>query len=73
MLSYSIFFFAVYSAVVSYAIVYHRQDIKLGMRSLVRSFRGGNNRNDFQDIHSRLMGSYREAPEWWYLILNVCT
>ncbi|KAL4928339.1 OPT oligopeptide transporter protein-domain-containing protein [Aspergillus undulatus] len=68
---YYIFFFAVYSAVVSYAILYHRKDIALGFRSLFNTFKRDGRRNDFKDIHSQLMRTYREAPEWWYLILNV--
>ncbi|KAL4784292.1 OPT oligopeptide transporter protein-domain-containing protein [Aspergillus varians] len=69
--TYYIFFFAVYSAVVSYALLYHRNDIALGFRSLLNTFKKDGRRNDFKDIHSRLMRKYREAPEWWYLILNV--
>ncbi|KAL2843776.1 OPT oligopeptide transporter protein-domain-containing protein [Aspergillus pseudodeflectus] len=68
---YYIFFFAVYSAVVSYAILYHRKDIALGFRSLFNTFKRDGRQNDFKDVHSRLMRSYRESPEWWYLILNV--
>ncbi|KAL4947343.1 OPT oligopeptide transporter protein-domain-containing protein [Aspergillus filifer] len=70
-ITYYIFFFAVYSAVVSYAVLYHRKDIALGFRSLYNALRRDGRRNDFKDIHSQLMRKYREAPEWWYLILNV--
>ncbi|KAL1863148.1 hypothetical protein Daus18300_008141 [Diaporthe australafricana] len=66
------FFFAVYAATISYAYLYHRHDIALGFRSLVKSFRKGFRANDdFTDVHSRLMRSYSEVPEWWYAILNV--
>ncbi|KAJ5197519.1 OPT oligopeptide transporter [Penicillium cf. viridicatum] len=64
------FSFAVYSALVSYAFLYHSRDISLGFKSLVQSFKrkeGG----VFTDIHSKLMSTYREVPEWWYAMLNV--
>ncbi|KAH6637374.1 OPT oligopeptide transporter [Boeremia exigua] len=63
------FFFATYAATVSYAVLYHRNDIMLGFRSLVRSFKKEKT-NDFKDIHAKMMSSYKEVPEWWYLILN---
>ncbi|KAL2788318.1 OPT oligopeptide transporter protein-domain-containing protein [Aspergillus keveii] len=46
-------------------------DIALGFRSLFNTFKRDGRRHDFKDVHSRLMRSYRESPEWWYLILNV--
>lgn len=68
----SIYFFAVYSAVISYTGLYHWNDLKLGFRSLWDSlFKKDAKRDDFTDVHSRLMKTYREVPEWWYLILNV--
>lgn len=81
------YFFAVYAATVSYAILYHRHDIALGFRSLWRSFKKEAS-TDFKDVHTRLMSNYPEGmseadskdkvvltsllvPEWWYLILNL--
>ncbi|KAL4864822.1 hypothetical protein BDV12DRAFT_205518 [Aspergillus spectabilis] len=64
------YFFAMYAATVSYAYLYHRHDIALGMRSLIKGFRKGDT-SDFKDVHSRLMSAYKEVPEWWYAILNV--
>lgn len=56
------FFFAVYAATISYAYLYHRHDIALGFRSLVKSFKKGFRSNDdFTDVHSRLMRSYAEG------------
>ncbi|KAL4745887.1 hypothetical protein BDW72DRAFT_210933 [Aspergillus terricola var. indicus] len=69
-LTFYFFFFAVYAATVSYAWLYHRQDIAKGFRSLMRSFKRGG-MGDFTDAHSRLMAVYDEVPEWWYAILNV--
>ncbi|TIC90155.1 Oligopeptide transporter 2 [Colletotrichum higginsianum] len=64
------YFFAVYAATVSYAILFHRHDIALGFRSLLRSFKKEAS-NDFKDVHTRMMSNYPEVPEWWYLILNL--
>ena len=64
------YFFATYAATVSYAILYHHNDIALGFRSLVRSFKKEKT-NDFEDVHTRMMSNYKEVPEWWYLILNI--
>ncbi|GME41079.1 opt oligopeptide transporter [Neofusicoccum parvum] len=61
--------FAVYPAAVSYAIMYHRQDIALGFRSLFRGYK--KTAEEFKDIHTKLMAAYKEVPEWWYAILNV--
>ncbi|KAF5006554.1 hypothetical protein FDECE_7080 [Fusarium decemcellulare] len=69
--TYYMFFFAVYSAVISYAALYHWNDIKLGFRSLWESLKKNGRINEFKDVHTKLMESYREVPEWWYLILNV--
>lgn len=67
----SIFFFAVYSAVISYTVFWHWNDVKLGFRSLWNKLTKKTEHNAFKDVHTRLMETYREVPEWWYLILNV--
>lgn len=54
------FFFAAYAATVSYALFFHWNDISLGYHSLVRSFKSRAT-DDFDDIHNRLMSSYREG------------
>lgn len=43
----------------------------MGFKSLLESFKKNGKVNEFKDIHTRLMESYTEVPEWWYLILNV--
>ncbi|EKG19829.1 Tetrapeptide transporter OPT1/isp4 [Macrophomina phaseolina MS6] len=63
------FSFAVYTATVSYCVLYHRQDFVNGFRSLFRGYK--NPSDEFKDIHTKLMSVYREVPEWWYFILNV--
>lgn len=57
-------FFALYTATITYTILYHRHEIAKGFRSLFR-----NEKNDAKDIHNRLMQAYPEAPEWWYSIV----
>lgn len=42
----------------------------MGFKSLWNSLRKDKQHNEFKDVHSKLMESYREVPEWWYLILN---
>ncbi|KLP14582.1 sexual differentiation process protein isp4 [Fusarium fujikuroi] len=69
--TYYIYFFAVYSAIISYAALYHWNDIKLGFVSLWQSFKKNSKINEFKDIHTKLMEQYTEVPEWWYLILNL--
>lgn len=65
-------FFALYSATISYAAIYHSHDIKLGFRSLINSFKKQKDSTvDFEDVHNRLMKKYPEVSELWYLALNV--
>ncbi|EIN12782.1 OPT-domain-containing protein [Punctularia strigosozonata HHB-11173 SS5] len=61
-------FFAVYTATISHAILYHRHEIASGFRSLLsrRSYHETN-----KDVHSRLMTAYKEVPELWYFGLLV--
>jgi OPT family small oligopeptide transporter len=77
-------FFGVYSATVTYGILYHRHDIMLGLRDVWTSVnqwrkRLGKNRGSVNaaeseedvnmlDVHNRLMRAYPEVPEWWYMI-----
>ncbi|KEZ42704.1 hypothetical protein SAPIO_CDS5969 [Scedosporium apiospermum] len=79
-----LFFFAVYSATVTYGILYHRHEIMLGLRDAWSAIKWKKNKNgddqeitqekadrDALDIHNRLMSSYKEVPEWWYMICLV--
>jgi hypothetical protein len=54
------YFFAVYTATVTYAILYHRHDITLGIRSLVSSFKKTKS-DTFKDVHMKLMSNYQEG------------
>lgn len=75
-------FFAAYTAAISYAILYHRHELAHSFKSFWRSIRRSFRRtkteaeeedelkeNLAEDIHWRLMKAYREVPEWWYFII----
>lgn len=51
--------FAVYTATMSYAFLYHRRDIAMGFRSLFRGYK--KTTDEFKDIHTRLMSAYKEG------------
>lgn len=57
-------FFAVYLATVVHAVLYHRREIINGVRAALR-WRSA--RDEYNDVHNRLMKAYNEVPEWWYL------
>ncbi|OAA64789.1 Oligopeptide transporter OPT superfamily [Cordyceps fumosorosea ARSEF 2679] len=63
-------FFGAYSAVVTYAILFHRIEIMMGFRDLINSFRPSKKQEIEEgrvlDVHNRLMKAYKEVPEWWY-------
>lgn len=67
--------FAVYTATVTYAVLFHRREIVMGFRDLVNSYRPSKKdeveKGRALDVHSRLMKSYKEVPEWWYLVCLV--
>jgi hypothetical protein len=75
-------FFAVYSALVSYAILFHRHEIMLGFRNLYHSLPGWRfwrkteraekqKAAGYDDLHNRLMSRYPEVSEWWYFLVLV--
>jgi hypothetical protein len=58
------FFFAIYTATISYAYLYHRHEIALGFRNLWYSIRrknGEENKYEYKDIHNKLMAAYLEG------------
>ncbi|MBE3047904.1 small oligopeptide transporter, OPT family [Candidatus Bathyarchaeota archaeon] len=75
------FFFAIYTAALTYAYLFHRHEISLGFRSLYRTLPWVKKRDtegdtaadadDALDVHNRLMSRYKEVPEWWYMICLV--
>ena len=56
-------FFALYTATVTHAILYHRREIAAGFRGLISH---KSPFADSKDVHTRLMRSYREVPEYAY-------
>ena len=59
-------FFATYASMITHTILYCRRQIVSGFKNLIsRKSPFGNSK----DIHTRLMMSYEEVPEWVYLIV----
>ncbi|KDQ62166.1 hypothetical protein JAAARDRAFT_65967 [Jaapia argillacea MUCL 33604] len=61
-------FFATYSATIAHAIIYHRHEMAFGLSNLWKRKPFSDNH---KDVHSRLMGSYKEVPEWVYFCVLV--
>jgi len=59
------FFFAIYSATISYAYLYHRHEIAMGFRNFIGGFRRNKNKErgatEYTDVHNRLMSKYKEG------------
>lgn len=73
-----LWYFALYSATATYVAIYHRHEIAVGFRGLIKSIKRSFSKNKHQeddvddlseDIHYRLMKKYPEVPEWQYLIV----
>ncbi|KAF7560582.1 hypothetical protein G7046_g3574 [Stylonectria norvegica] len=68
-------FFAVYTATITYGILYHHREIAMGFQDLINSFRPSKKAEveagQVLDVHNRLMKAYPEVPEWWYMICLV--
>ena len=66
-------FFAQYTSAFGYAVIFHRREMAQGFKGFWKSVKRLG-RHDVtieddltEDIHARLMKSYPEVPEWWYL------
>lgn len=57
-------FFALYTASLSHAFLYHRREISMGFRKLIKGTSHVSATD--RDVHTRLMSVYKEVPEWWY-------
>ena len=63
-----------YTSAVGYAALFHHRELKAGFKGFWRSVRSlgraqvSEEDELTEDIHARLMKSYKEVPEWWYLI-----
>ncbi|KAM3503523.1 hypothetical protein MY11210_008678 [Beauveria gryllotalpidicola] len=66
-------FFAVYSASITYAVLQHRNEIWGGMssafRNLFQSNKSAREEVEISDVHMRHMQKYKEVPDWWYLFV----
>ncbi|KAG4417006.1 hypothetical protein IFR04_009847 [Cadophora malorum] len=62
-------FFGIYAAAISYCFLYHGHEIKMGFRNLFNSFKKDKteNKEEYVDIHNKLMSKYPEVSEWWYM------
>lgn len=57
-----LFFFSLYTATLTYALLYHSHEMKLGFIDLWKSFRSSKkDMTRYQDVHNRLMASYKEG------------
>ncbi|KAJ7155159.1 OPT-domain-containing protein [Mycena filopes] len=61
-------FFALYTATLSHTFLYHRHEIVHGFRSILSRRKTS---DLHRDVHTRLMESYKEVPEWQYLLVLV--
>ncbi|KAJ7897829.1 OPT-domain-containing protein [Mycena leptocephala] len=59
---------AVYTATLTHAFLYHRREIAHGFKSILSRKKTS---EIHKDIHTALMMSYKEVPEWQYLIILV--
>lgn len=71
-------FFAIYTATLSYTGLYHRHELVHGFKGCWRAVKAAISRKPeeetheddlAEDIHWRLMRRYKEVPEWWYFII----
>ena len=63
-------FFGAYMAAIVHICLYNRVELSRGFSAM---WKWTNARDEHEDVHNRLMRKYKEAPEWWYLIiLAIC-
>ena len=59
-------YFAAYTATITHVALYHRREMVSGLKNLI------SRKSAFdhpRDIHTRLMRSYKEVPEWVYSVV----
>jgi hypothetical protein len=67
--SYSVkfaFFFATYTASVSHVLLFNHKQVWSGIKS---AFSRKTRLRQQNDVHNRLMASYPEVPQWWFMII----
>ncbi|ROV94784.1 hypothetical protein VMCG_08848 [Cytospora schulzeri] len=70
------FFFAAYLACITHVLLYNWRDLALGFNSVKESMKGRehwfrSSREQFTDVHNRLMMNYKDCPESWYMAVLV--
>ncbi|POR33863.1 Sexual differentiation process protein isp4 [Tolypocladium paradoxum] len=67
------FFYAIYTAVITHVILYHRYELSMGFKNLIKGFRFKKNKSttkgvgeqtvegEYMDVHNRLMAVYPEG------------
>jgi hypothetical protein len=63
-------FFALYTATITHTILYHRREIVAGLQNLISR---KSPFADSKDVHTRLMGNYREVPDRVYFVVLVAS
>jgi OPT family small oligopeptide transporter len=63
-------FFGLYMSGIVHVALYNRHQLYKGLKSFLK---WGNAHDDHEDVHNRLMRSYKEVPEWWYVAILVIT
>lgn len=58
-----LFYFAIYTTVITYCALYHWHEIKMGFRNVFNGFRKNKkeNKGEYEDIHNKLMSAYPEG------------
>ncbi|KAJ5902554.1 OPT oligopeptide transporter [Penicillium taxi] len=56
-------FFGAYLAAIVHVSLFNRHDLSRGFKAI---WKWTNARDEHDDIHNRLMKTYKEVPEWWY-------
>jgi hypothetical protein len=62
--------FSIYTAVITHTILHHRREIVVGFKNLIS---GKSAFVKSKDVHTRLMKSYREVPEYVYFSVLVAS
>ncbi|KAI1874910.1 uncharacterized protein JN550_002339 [Neoarthrinium moseri] len=70
-------FFGVYAAAITYVALFHRYEIVMGFKSLVKVFQRKKKtattegvaeiEGEYSDVHMKLMSKYPEVSEFWYM------
>ena len=59
-------FFGAYMAGIVHILLYNRSELRKGFTAM---WRWRSARKEHEDVHNRLMDKYKDAPDWWYLVI----